>query len=99
MTDTQGCEPSDVETLAESARPHLEHCRGSSGGKLIVNVRKQPGGKLAFDVLPGTTLDPTERDCALDALKRLDVNESSTAWTGGASFPPTGFTSLLTVEW
>jgi hypothetical protein len=99
VTDTEGCEPSQVTDLVSPVRSQIEHCRGASGGKLIVRVRKAPAGKLAFDVAPGTSLDPTERKCVLDALNSLPQTESSTAYTGGASFPPTGFSSLLTIEW
>lgn len=64
-----------------------------------MRVRREPAGKLAFDVTPATSLDPTERRCVLDALESLNQSESATAWTGGTSVPPTGFTSLLTIEW
>ena len=99
VTETENCQPHDVEALVAPVRSRLERCRGSSGGKLLVRVRKLPGGRLAFDVAPGTSLDPTERKCALDALNSLPQSESSTAWTGGPSIPPSGFSSLLTVEW
>ena len=99
VTETDNCRPNDVEALVAPARSRLERCRGASGGKLIVRVRKAPGGKLAFDVAPGTSLYPTERTCAMDALNSLQQSESSTAWTGGTSIPPSGFSSLLTVEW
>ena len=58
-----------------------------------------PRGKVAFEVAPGTSLDPTERKCALDALNSLQTSESSTLSTGGASVPPSGFSSLMTIEW
>ena len=62
------------------------------------SVRKAGSGKLAFDVEPGTTLDPREQQCVLAALSILDVDESSTAWAG-LNVRPTGFTSLITIEW
>ncbi len=99
VTETDNCRPNDVEALVAPVRSRLERCRGASGGKLIVRVRKVPGGKLAFDVAPGTSLDPTESKCAMDALNSLQQSESSTAWTGGTSIPPSGFSSLVTVEW
>jgi hypothetical protein len=55
-------------------------------------------GKLSFDLQPGSSLDPTERRCLLDALATLDVDESAPAWTG-LNVRPTGFTSLITIEW
>jgi hypothetical protein len=99
VTDTEGCQPNQVEDLVAPVRSRIEHCRGAGGGKLTVRVRREPAGKLAFDLTPGTSLDPTERKCVLDALNSLNQNESATAWTGGTSIPPTGFTSLLTIEW
>ncbi len=99
VTETDNCRPNDVEALVAPVRSRLERCRGASGGKLIVRVRKMPGGTVAFDVAPGTSLDPTERKCALDALNSLQQSESSTAWTGGTSIPPSGFSSLLTIDW
>jgi hypothetical protein len=96
-TDTEGCGPRDVEELVAPVRPRLERCRSTSGGKLTVRVRRS-AGKLAFDVEPGSSLDPTERQCVLDALASLDADESSTAWAG-LNVKPTGFTSLLTIEW
>lgn len=99
VTDTEGCEPSQVAAMVSPVRAQIEHCRGASGGKLVVRVRRAPGDKLAFDVAPGTSLDPTEKKCVLDALNSLQQNESSTAWTGGTSIAPSGFSSLLTIEW
>lgn len=58
---------------------------------------KAATGKLAFDVVPGTTLDPAEQQCVLAALSTLDVDESATAWAG-LNARPTGFTSLITIE-
>jgi hypothetical protein len=98
VTDTEGCKPGDMETLVEHVRPQLERCRTTGGGKVRVRVRRVAGGKLAFDTEPGSSLDPTEQHCVLDALSTLDVDESSTAWTG-LNVRPTGFTSLLTIEW
>ena len=44
------------------------------------------------------SLDPTEKRCVLEALATLHEDESSTAWTG-LNVRPTGFTSLITIEW
>ncbi|HSO35779.1 MAG TPA: hypothetical protein VLT33_24790 [Labilithrix sp.] len=98
VTDTEGCGPADVEKIIEPVRPRLERCRTTTGGKLLVRVRKAGRGRLAFDLEPGSSLDPTEKRCVLDALASLEVDESSTAWTG-LNVRPTGFTSLITIEW
>lgn len=97
VTETQGCEPPDVETLLAPARSRIEGCRGPSGGKLRIHVR-QTAGKLAFDITPDSSLDPKARQCVLDALSTLHADESSTAWSG-LYVRPTGFTSLITIEW
>ena len=99
VTNTEGCQPNEVEVLVAPARSRIEHCHAGGAGKLNVRVRRAPGGKLAFDLAPGPSLDPTEKKCVLDALNSLSQNEPSTANTGGVSIPPTGFTSLLTIEW
>ena len=85
-------------SLVEPVRSRVEHCRSTAGGKLVVRVQKAQSGKLAFDVAPGSSLDPMEKKCVLEALSTLDVDESSTAWAG-LNVKPTGFTSLLTIEW
>ena len=61
-------------------------------------MQRAPGEKLAFDVAPGSSLDPTEKKCVLEGLSTIVVDESSTAWAG-LNVRPTGFTSLLTIEW
>lgn len=99
VTKTHGCGPHDVQALIEPVRPRIEHCRKMSGGKLMIRVQKAPGGKLAFAVEPGSSLDPTEKRCVLEALSTLNAaDESSTAWAG-LNVRPTGFTSLITLEW
>lgn len=98
VTDSEGCGPADVEKLIEPVRPRIERCRTTTGGRLIVRVRKAAKGRVAFDLEPGSSLDPTEKRCVLDALASLNIDESSTAWTG-LNIRPTGFTSLITIEW
>jgi hypothetical protein len=96
-SETQGCGASDVEALVAPARPRLEACHHGSGGKLRIRVRES-GGKLAFDAQPGSSLDPRERQCLLEALSSLN-DTTSTNLSFGPSVPPTGFSSLLTIEW
>ena len=98
VTDTEGSKAEEVEALLAPVRSSMEHCRGPQGGKLDIRVRQTPTGKLAFDVEPGSSLDPTEKECVLDALNTIQIDPGSLAWMG-PSVPPTGFTSLLTIEW
>lgn len=98
VTKTEGCDAAQVEALIAPVRSRLEHCRGTSGGKVAIRIR-DAAGRLSFDVEDVTSLDPTERQCVLDALATINADESGTAWAGGAGVPPSGFTSLITVEW
>lgn len=97
VTDTEGCGARDVEALLTPVRTRLENCRGTTGGKLRVRARGV-AGKLAFDVEPGSSVDPTDKQCVLEALSTIHDDESATAWTG-LNVRTTGFTSLITIEW
>jgi hypothetical protein len=98
VTSTAGCAPDEVEAMIAPIRPRIERCRAHGGGKIHVRVQKAPSGKLAFDVLPGSSLDPTEKKCVLEALSALNADESATGWSA-SNVRPTGFTSQVTIEW
>jgi len=97
LTETVGCESSEVEALFAPVRGRVQECVGTSGGTLRLRVRNS-SGKLAFDVLPGSSLDERQRQCVLAALSEVHPGAGSTLHSG-ASIPPTGFTSLMTIEW
>jgi hypothetical protein len=97
VTDPVGCDAAQIETLVAPVRAQLEACRGVAGGKVRIRVSRA-SGELSFDVEPGASLDPTERRCVLEALRSIH-DAVGTNLSTGASVPPTGFTSLLTVEW
>ncbi len=97
VTEAKGCGPSDVEALIEPARTRLEPCLGSTGGKIRVRVRDAEG-KLTFDIEPGSSLDATQKQCVLEALTTIHDDGARPPWTG-ATVRPTGFTSLITLEW
>ena len=97
LTETVGCEPREIEAMFAPVRGRIEECRGASGGRLKLRVRNS-SGKLAFEVLPGSSLDARQKQCVLDALSEVHPAAGSTVWSG-ASVPPTGFTSLMTLEW
>jgi hypothetical protein len=69
-----------------------------SGGKILVRVQRASTRKLTFNVEPGSSLDPTEKRCVLEALSSVEDDESSNAWAG-SNAKPTGFTSFVTFEW
>jgi hypothetical protein len=97
VTDPVGCDAAQIEALVAPVRARLEGCRGVAGGKVRIRVSRA-SGTLSFDVEPGASLDPTERRCVLEALGSIH-DAASARLSTGASVPPTGFTSLLTVEW
>ena len=74
----------------------METCSVSGGGKLIVKLRTEKG-KLVAEPQTGSSLDPSARQCVLDALTEANVSQSSNL-RSGPMVPPTGFTSLLTIE-
>ncbi len=96
-TETMGCDRQEVEALFAPARGRIQECRGASGGKLVVRVR-EARGKMAFELLPGSSLDPSQKQCVLEALSQVSTKDNA-ALHGGAGIPPTGFTSVLTIEW
>lgn len=84
--------------LPGKAQSQLEACHTSGGGKLRVRITRE-GEKRSLAIEPGSSLDPTERHCVLEALQALRDDEIGGSLGSGATVPATGFTSLLTVEW
>jgi len=97
VTDFSGKTSDELGAVFEPALDRLETCRRGSGGKVMVRV-KSSAGKTRFDVEPGSSLDPTERRCVLEALSQSNVDEGATLNQGG-TVRPTGFTSLITIAW
>ena len=95
-TEAQGCGATEVESLLEPARVRLERCLGPTGGKIRVRVR-DVNGKLAFEIEPGSSLDIMQRQCVLEAL--ATIHDETSSPSTGATVRPTGFTSLLTIDW
>ncbi len=75
----------------------IEACRGPRGGKLVVRLHTEKR-KLVAEPQLGSSLDPAARQCVLDALTASQIDESSNL-ASGVMVRPTGFTSLLTIEW
>lgn len=94
---SQGLTPNRVEAMSSAARRSLQHCPATSGGALVVALSSDARG-LHVTVAPGTSLDPTSRSCAVEALTRAFGTETASN-VGGPSVPPSGFTSLVTVRW
>jgi hypothetical protein len=98
VTEADGLGADELDAWIAPAQGRLEPCLSPNGGKVRVRVRDVEG-KLAFAIEPGASLDATQRRCVLEALTALqDDGVRSAPWTG-ATIRPTGFTSLLTIEW
>ena len=94
ITGRSGDETGVIFTQAHEA---IEACRQSTGGKLTVHLHSEKG-RLLTEVRPGSSLDVIQQRCVLEALSATHIDEGSILATG-AAVKPTGFTSLLTVEW
>lgn len=75
----------------------IEGCRGANGGKLVLRLHSDHG-RIVGEPQAGSSVDPSARQCVLDALSAVHVDDSSNV---GAAAPvkAMGFTSLLTIEW
>ncbi len=97
ITEFSGRSSEETGRYFEPAQIPVEACRKSNGGKLVARVRSEKG-KLAIDAEPGASLDPTEKRCILEALQQTQIDDASIV-NAGPSTRPTGFTSLITIEW
>jgi hypothetical protein len=97
VVETKGLDPTRVEAWFERARTRLEPCLGSSGGKLRVRL-SSVDGNVSVEIEPSGLLDSFQRRCALDALSATQDDTTRSPWTG-ATVAPSGFTSLVTMEW
>lgn len=94
----EGLPPERVSAIFGPAAAPIEHCMpAGSRGKIEVRVQSR-GGALDVAVVPGASLDPRARACALDALSSVYLEETATN-AGTPAVPPSGFTSLLMVSW
>ncbi len=94
---SEGLTPARLDAMSSAARRSLQHCPATNGGALVVALSSDAQG-LHVTVAPGTSLDPTARSCAVEALTRTFGTETASN-VGGPAVPPTGFTSLLTIRW
>ncbi len=97
ITEFKGRSSEEMGRLLEPAQMPVEACHRSDGGKLVVRAKSEKG-KLTVDAEPGASLDPAEKRCILEALQATQIDEASTV-NAGPSTKPTGFTSLITLEW
>jgi len=97
FTDITGRTGDQTAVLFTPTAQAIEACRGPRGGKLVIRLHADKG-RLIAEPQAGSSLDPTARQCVLDALTASPIDESSSLATG-ANVKPTGFTSLLTIEW
>lgn len=97
FTDITGRTGDQTAVLFTPTAAAIEACHGPRGGKLVIHLHAEKG-RLIAEPQAGSSLDPTARQCVLDALTASPIDDSSSLATG-ANVKPTGFTSLLTVEW
>jgi hypothetical protein len=97
FTEIRGLTAEQTGALFAPTQDRLETCRPSTGGKLVVQLRSE-GGRVVPQVVPGASLDPSAQRCVLETLSQTHINESSNLATG-AYVRPTGFTSILSIEW
>lgn len=97
LVEKTASEEREVKVPANT-QSQLEACHAKGGGKVRVRITRQ-GDKRSLAIEPGSSLDPTERHCVLEALQALRDDEIGGSLGSGATVPATGFTSLLTVEW
>lgn len=97
FTNITGRTGDQTAALFTPSVPSIEGCRGATGGKLILRLRADHG-RIVGDPQTGSSVDPTARQCVLDALSAVHVDDASNVGPN-APVKPMGFTSLLTIEW
>lgn len=96
--EVQNAAAADQEVILERVRGKIEECRGPTAGKITIRARVVDG-KLALRAAPDSSLDPRDRQCILDSLQEANTDQNTTLWSQAPQIPPTGFVSLVTVEW
>jgi hypothetical protein len=93
----QGLDVLQVRALLKPSLPSLHQCAPGSGGKINVAITRTEGA-LHVAVEPGPSLDPVLRECVLQALSSIDVEQSG-GDVPGVGVRPSGFTSLVAISW
>lgn len=98
VREAEGLPPERVQTIFRPAVEPLKHClTRSAAGKINLRVTSTDG-VLKLRVEPAASLDPTARECALEALTTVYLEQTGSN-VGGVSIPPSNFTSMLTLSW
>jgi hypothetical protein len=87
-----------LEAALQPARERVARCLPTSSGKLEIVVTRYQGGSVQLSIAPSASLDPTARDCVLEALSTVDIEQAGGS-VGGPAIPPTGYTSLIRISW
>jgi hypothetical protein len=97
IEDVEGTTASRAGAILGTVTEPVGRCVPSTPGVLNVRLRSQ-GTRTAVEVAPGSTVDPTTRQCVLDALATLDVSQvipdDSTPSTS-----PQRFASTVSISW
>jgi hypothetical protein len=84
-------------TAYQAAQPHVARCHPGTAGKVEVRLTKEDRA-THLHIEPGTSLNPAEGHCVLEALSTVDLEETG-GNVGGPAVKPSGFTSLITISW
>jgi hypothetical protein len=73
----------------------IKECRTRAPTAVRIRITSDSSG-AALHVEPGSALDGSIRRCVLEALSTIELPDVTPK---GNAPPPTGFSSLVTVEW
>jgi hypothetical protein len=96
--NASGISPARVAEAIRPVRDRLTRCLPGSGGKIEIRIVRAPDGTLKLSVEPGLSIDPTAKDCVLETLSTVELEEAGSN-VGGTSLPPTGYTTLIQISW
>jgi hypothetical protein len=97
IENVQGASAAVAGVIFAPVQEPVEKCTPPRPGVLQVRVASH-GGRAAVHLVPGSTVDPTTRQCVMDALAAIDI---------GSALPPSGqpsadardFASTVDISW
>ena len=97
IENVQGASASAAGVAFAPVQEPVERCLPPRPGVLRVRVASE-AGRTAVQVAPGSTVDPTTRQCMLDALAFIDVAAVLPAG-GTPSADARDFASTVNISW
>ncbi|WP_394821368.1 hypothetical protein [Pendulispora albinea] len=89
--------PPSLRVTLSRAREQAQECLPEGSGKVNVLVTRREGS-LVLTFAPDASLDPRTRHCILETLSTYNLEEVG-GNTGGTSYKPSGYTSIIQVSW